>query len=102
VVTEHFAGDSYDFAKASEAGLRQDRRGSLEAPRDDVIDGDSTLILEGHWPPSPPGTVSFRTMQTALASRGTGYVVTCAVSSSAYESYRSTCDSILRSFAVER
>jgi hypothetical protein len=102
VVTERFAGDSYDYARASEAGLRQKGHGSLEAPHDDVIDGDPTLVIEGHWPPSAPGGVTFRTMQTALASRGTGYVVTCAVSSSAYESYRSTCDSILRSFAVER
>jgi hypothetical protein len=102
VVTERFAGDSYDYARASEDGLRQDKHGSLETPREDVIDGDPTLILEGHWPPSPPSTVSYRTMQTALASRGRGYVVTCAVSSSAYESYRSTCDSIVRSFAVER
>jgi hypothetical protein len=41
-------------------------------------------------------------MQTALASRGTGYVITCSTSASAFERYRSTCDSIVRSFAVER
>jgi hypothetical protein len=41
-------------------------------------------------------------MQAALASRGTGYVVTCAASATAFERYRSTCESIVRSFAVER
>jgi hypothetical protein len=49
-----------------------------------------------------PSTVVYRTMQAALASRGTGYVVTCAVSSTAFERYRTTCESIVRSFAVER
>jgi hypothetical protein len=102
VVTEPFAGESYDYARASEAGVRREKRASVEAPREDVVDGDPTLILETHWAPSPPGSVPYRTMQTALASRGTGYVVTCAVSVGAFESYRSTCESILRSFAVER
>ena len=102
VVTEPFAGESYDYARASEAGLRREQRASVEAPREDVIDGDPTLILETHWAPGPSGAVPFRTMQTALASRGTGYVVTCSVSVNAFESYRSTCESILRSFAVER
>jgi hypothetical protein len=102
VVTEPFAAESYDYARASEAGLRREKRAGVEAPREDVIDGDPTLILEAHWAPSPTGTVPYRTLQTALASRGTGYVVTCSVSVNAFESYRSTCESILRSFAVER
>jgi hypothetical protein len=103
VVTEHFAGESYDYARASEAGLRHDPRATVAPPRDDVVDGDTTLILESSWAPSSAsGSAPFRTMQTALASRGTGYVVTCAVSASAFETYRTTCDSILRSFAVER
>jgi hypothetical protein len=41
-------------------------------------------------------------MQSFLSSRGTGYVVSCVVSSSAFERYRSTCESIVHSFAVER
>jgi hypothetical protein len=41
-------------------------------------------------------------MQTALASKGTGYVLTCAAAASAFERYRSTCESIIRSFAVQR
>jgi hypothetical protein len=109
VVTEPFAGESYDYAKASEAGLRREARAAVEPPREDVVDGDPTLILESYWAPSAPGPsgaaaapVAYRTMQTALASRGTGYVITCSVSSSAFERYRSTCESILRSFAVER
>ncbi len=104
VLTEPFAGESYDYARASEAGLRREQRASVEAPHEDVIDGDPTLVLEAYWAPaaSSPGAVAYRTMQTALASRGTGYVITCSVSSSAFERYRSTCESILRSFAVER
>jgi len=31
-----------------------------------------------------------------------GQVVTCAASAGAFERYRSTCDAIVRSFAVER
>jgi hypothetical protein len=41
-------------------------------------------------------------MQTHLASRGTGYLITCSVSVAAFERYRSTCDAIVRSVAVER
>lgn len=102
VLTEPFAGESFDYAKASEAALRGDARATVEAARDDVIDGDPTLFLESRWAPSPPSTASYRTMQTALASRGTGYVLTCAASASAFERYRSTCESIVRSFAVQR
>jgi hypothetical protein len=101
VVTEVFPRASYDYARANEATLRREGRGALEVARDDVVDGDPTLVLETRWP-SSPATVAYRTMQTALASRGTGYVVTCAASSSAFERYRSTCESILHSFAVER
>ncbi len=102
VLTEPFAGDSFDYAKASEASLRSDAKATVEASREDVIDGDPTLILASRWTPTPPSTASFRTMQTALASRGTGYVLTCAASASAFERYRSTCESIVRSFAVQR
>ncbi len=102
VVTEPFTGDSYDYARANEAALRREPRSTLETVREDVVDGDPTLILESRWAPSPPSTVPYRTMQTALASHGTGYVVTCAVSAGAFERYRTTCDSILRSLAVQR
>lgn len=102
VVTEPFAGDSYDYARANEAGLRLQPGATVEAVREDVVDGDPTLLIESRWPPAPPATVSFRTMQSVLSSRGTGYVVTCGVSANAFERYRSTCESILRSFAVQR
>lgn len=102
VVTEPFTGDSYDFAKANEAGLREQKQATVESAREDVIDGDPTLIFESRWAPTPPSTVSLRTMQAALSSHGTGYVVTCAVAASAFERYRSTCESIVRSFAVQR
>jgi hypothetical protein len=102
VLTEPFPGESYDYAKASEAALRTDAHTSVEAARDDVIDGDPTLVIESRWAPVPPSTAPYRTMQTALASRGTGYVVTCAASAGAIERYRSTCESIVQSFAVER
>jgi hypothetical protein len=102
VVTEPFAGDSYDYARANEAGLRREPRATVEVAREDVVDGDPTLVIESRWIPTPPSTVAFRTMQGMLASRGTGYVVTCGVSSNAFERYRSTCESILHSFAVQR
>jgi hypothetical protein len=102
VVTEPFTDDSYDYARANEAALRKESRATVEVAREDVIDGDPTLLLESRWTPSSPSTVGYRTMQSALASRGTGYVVTCSVSASAFERYRSTCESIVRSFAVER
>jgi hypothetical protein len=107
VVTEPFAGESYDYARASEADLRRNARATVAPARDDVIDGDPTLLLETTWSPaadagSAQPVLSYRTIQTALSSRGTGYVVTCSVASSAFETYRSTCESILRSFAVER
>lgn len=109
VLREPFAGESYDYARASEAGLRRNPRAIVAPARDDVVDGDPTLILESTWTGAPPEggagaapIVSYRAMQTALASRGTGYVVTCSVATSAFETYQSTCESILRSFAVER
>jgi hypothetical protein len=102
VLTEPFPGDSYEYAKASEAALRQDPRATVEAAREDVVDGDPTLVIESRWAPSSPSGVPYRTTQTAVASRGKGYVVTCAVAASAAERYRSTCDSIVHSFAVER
>lgn len=103
VLTEPFAGQSFDYAKASEASLRKNPHVTVEAAREDVVDGDPTLILESRWSSSStPSNVPYRTMQAALASRGTGYVVTCAASATAFERYRSTCESIVRSFAVER
>ena len=102
VVTEPFSGESDEYAKASEAGLRREARATVEVVRDDVIDGDSTFVIETRWAPAAPSTVTYRTMQATLSSRGIGYVVTCAVSSSAFERYRSTCESIAHSFAVER
>jgi hypothetical protein len=102
VLTEPFASDSYDYAQASEAGLRKESRATVDVSREDVVDGDPTLVIETRWAPVLPSNVPYRTMQTALASRSTGYVVTCTASTSAFERYRSTCDSIVRSFAVER
>jgi hypothetical protein len=102
VVTESFGDDSYDYARASEAALRRDARTTVESVREDVVDGDPTLIVESRLAPQPPSTVPYRIMLTALSSRGTGYVVACAVSVAAFERYRTTCDSILHSFAVQR
>ena len=98
VLTEAFAGESFDYAKASETALRSDPHTSVESVREDVVDGDPSLIIESRWMAPAP----YRTMQTGLASRGTGYVVTCAASAGSFERYRSTCESIVHSFAVER
>jgi hypothetical protein len=100
VVTEPFTGDSYEYARANETALR--KGAMVEVVREDVVDGDPTLVIEARWTPVPPSAVPYRTMQGFLSSRGTGYVVSCAVSSSAFERYRSTCESIVHSFAVER
>jgi hypothetical protein len=100
VVTEPFTGDSYEYARANETALR--KGAMVEVVREDVVDGDPTLVIEARWTPVPPSTVAYRTLQSFLSSRGTGYVVSCAVSSSAFERYRSTCESIVHSFAVER
>jgi hypothetical protein len=102
VITEPYAGESEPYAKASAAGLRHEPRAAVEATREEVVDGDPTLLLESRWAPAPSSTVPYRTMQVALASHGTGYVATCAVASSAFDRYRSTCESIVRSFAVQR
>jgi hypothetical protein len=102
VLEEPFSEDSYDYARASAAGLRREPGATVEVASEDVVDGDPTLVIETRWSPTSPPTTPYRTMQTALASRGTGYVVTCAASSTAFERYRSTCDSIVHSFAVER
>jgi hypothetical protein len=101
VVTEPFAGESDEYAKANEAGLRRDPRPHVESAREDLVDGDSTVILESRW--APGGALpTYQTMQASLASRGIGYVVTCAASANAFARYRSTCESVVRSFAVER
>jgi hypothetical protein len=102
VLTEPFDGESLEYAKATADALRGDARASVVTPRDDVIDGDPTLVIEARWTPIGPAGAAFHTMQADLASRGTGYVITCAASASAFERYRSTCDAIVRSFAVQR
>jgi hypothetical protein len=102
VITEPYAGESEAYAKASEAGLRRESRATVEATREDVVDGDATLLLESRWAPSAASSVPYRTLQVALASHGTGYVATCSVATSAFDRYRSTCESIVRSFAVQR
>ncbi len=102
IVSEPFRGESYDYAKASEATLRRDQRATIEVVREDVVDADPTIIVESLWSSTAQSVPAYRTMQANLASRGTGYVITCSVSASAFERYRSTCDALVRSFAVER
>jgi len=102
VVRESFAGESYDYAKAAELSIHREARATVESARDDVVDGDPTFVVEARWAPIPPANVVYRSMQTDLASRGAGYVVTCSAAATAFERYRSTCEAILRSFAVER
>lgn len=101
VVTEPYSGESYDYARANEETLRHEPRATVEVAREDVIDGDPTFVLESRWTPQG-GSPPFRTMQAFLSSRGTGYVVTCTAAVGAFERYRSTCDAIVRSFAVQR
>jgi hypothetical protein len=100
VVTEPYSGESYDYARANDESLRHEPHTAVEISREDVIDGDPTLVLESRW--SPQGGAPYRTMQAFLSSRGTGYVVTCTAAVGAFERYRSTCDAIVRSFAVQR
>jgi hypothetical protein len=100
VVTEAYSGESYDYARANEETLRREPRTTVEVAREDVIDGDPTFVVESRW--TPQGNPPFRTMQSFLSSRGTGYVVTCTAAVGAFERYRSTCDAIVRSFAVQR
>jgi hypothetical protein len=102
VVDEPFPGDSYAYSKATLDELKRDVRAEVETSREEIVDGDPTIVVESRWSPIAPKTVPYRTMQANLASRGTGYVVTCAVSAEAFERYRSTCDAIIRSFAVSR
>jgi hypothetical protein len=102
VIAEPFGGESFEYARASEAALRREPRATIEVSREDVVDGDPTLFIESRWLPVAPLTVGYRTLQSALASSGQGYLVTCAVASIAFERYRSTCESVVRSFAVER
>ena len=102
VIVEPFAGDSYDYASANDAALRREPRAKVESSADTIVDRDPTLLIEARWTPATPSSVPYRTMQSALAARGEGYVVTCSVAESAFERYRSTCESIVRSFAVER
>jgi hypothetical protein len=102
VLVEPFGGESYEYARASEAALRRELRATVETSREDVVDGDQTLLIESRWTPVPPLSAGYRTMQSALASRGEGYLVTCSAASVAFERYRSTCESVVRSFAVER
>jgi hypothetical protein len=102
VVVEPFNGESFEYARASEAALRREPRATVEVSHEDVVDGDPTLLIESRWAPVPPLSATYRTLQSALASSGAGYLVTCSVASNAFERYRSTCESVVRSFAVER
>jgi hypothetical protein len=102
VLVQPFTGDSEDYARANEVDLRQQARAVVVSTREDVIDGDRTLIVESRWSPTSPGAASYELMQTFLASRSNGYVLSCAAAASSFERYRSTCDAVLRSFAVER
>ncbi len=102
VLIEPFAGDSYEYAKANDAALRREPRATVESANEIVVDRDPTLLIEARWTPARPSTVTYRTMQSALAARGEGYVVTCSVALSAFQRYRSTCEAIVKSFVVER
>ena len=102
VIMEPFPGESHEYAIASESVLRHQPGSKVEAAREDVVDGDPTLIVEARWLPKSQPLVEYRTMQAHLASRGTGYVITCSVSVTAFERYRPTCEAIVKSFAVER
>jgi hypothetical protein len=102
VVVEPFNGESFEYARASEAALRREPRANVDVSREDVVDGDPTLLIESRWVPVPPLAATYRTLQSALASSGAGYLVTCSVAAVAFERYRSTCESVVRSFAVER
>src|SRR5579864_1002854 len=54
VVTEPFAGESDDYARANQAALGREPRATIETARQDAIDGDATLIVESRWSPLPP------------------------------------------------
>lgn len=101
VLVEPFAGPSKEYARASVALVRAQPQAVVESVREDVLDGDPTLVVESRWVQKAP-PVELRAMQAHLASRGSGYVVTCSVSSGAFERYRSTCQTIIESFAVGR
>ena len=52
--------------------MRRNPRATVAPARDDVVDGDPTLILESSWAPGSPsaagqGALPYRTMQVALA-----------------------------------
>jgi hypothetical protein len=102
VFTEPFDRDSYAYARAGEASLRGRSNVTLDVEREEIIDGDPTLVIESRWAPTTASRVGYRTMQVSLASHGVGTVATCAAASGAFERYRSTCESIIRSLAVER
>jgi hypothetical protein len=102
VYTEPFVRDSYAYARAGEVGLRSRSNVTIDAEREEMVDGDPTLVIESRWTPTPASSVAYRTMQVSLASHGVGTVATCAAATNAFERYRSTCESIIRSLAVER
>jgi hypothetical protein len=102
VYTEPFVRDSYAYARAGEVGLRSRPNVAIDVEREELVDGDPTLVIESRWTPTPSSSVAYRTMQVSLASRGVGTVATCAAATNAFERYRSTCESIVRSLAVER
>jgi hypothetical protein len=102
VVRESFAGESFDYARANESDLRAQSVATVLSAKEDVIDGDPTLIIESRWQPPSPSTPPYELMQSFLASRGNGYVITCGAAANSFERYRSTCEAVIRSFAVER
>jgi hypothetical protein len=102
LVTEPYAGVSLDYAQASMKTLRGLATVKLLGSKDDVVDGDDTLTVEAQWAPVAPSTTVYKTLQVYLAYGGTGYAVTCSAAASSFERYRSTCDTILRSFSLTR
>ena len=102
VYTEPFVRDSYTYARAGEVGLRTRPNVTIDVEREEVVDGDPTLVIESRWAPTPASSIAYRTMQVSLSSRGVGTVASCAAATIAFERYRSTCESIIRSLVVER
>ena len=72
VVTEPFTGDSYDYARANEAALREQTHATVELVARGRGRRRPDARLESRWAPVPPSTVPYRTMQThaVLARHG--------------------------------
>ena len=68
-----FPGDSYEYAQANEAALRNESRHARSRPsREDVVDGDPTLVIESRWSPTAAIHRVVPHDADALSSRGTG------------------------------